>query len=338
MIQRTGLVNPEINQSFKTGLFRKFGIATVLSVYFLILVGGIVRSSGSGMGCPDWPKCFGQWIPPTDVNELPADYQSRFSTERIQVSEFSAFHTWTEYLNRLLGVIIGILIFITLILSFPLRKYRSGIFYFSLAGFLLVGFQGWLGAQVVATDLSPAIITLHMLLALVITGCLVAGVSLAGGIYGLSPIAPDQKYQIWWKACMTLSLVQIVLGTQVRENIDNIAIELGEARRGEWINYLSIPFYIHRSLSILFIICAVQLFRSINKTEIFKGFKDLPKIQLLLILISVAIGMILSYGGMPAFAQPLHLLGGSILSGILIYIGILIYVRPKSDYSLEEVK
>ncbi|HRH35128.1 MAG TPA: COX15/CtaA family protein, partial [Catalimonadaceae bacterium] len=88
---------------------------------FLVLVGGIVRTTGSGMGCPDWPKCFGSWIPPTSVDQVPVSYYSNPLSSKDGVLVFNVYKTWTEYVNRLIGVFIGLALMLQLFWAF-----RSG--------------------------------------------------------------------------------------------------------------------------------------------------------------------------------------------------------------------
>ncbi len=177
--------------------FRSFGILTVVAVYLLILVGGVVRSTGSGMGCPDWPKCFGQWVPPTEASQLPANYKEVYTAQRVaknqklartlqrlgfaQVAgsifahptqyietDFNPVKTWIEYVNRLLGALIGVFVLLAVVFALPYWRRDRAIFWLALASFLLTGVQGYLGSLVVSTNLLPVMVTVHMALALVI--------------------------------------------------------------------------------------------------------------------------------------------------------------------------
>ena len=109
--------------------FRRIGIITIFAVYVVILMGGIVRASGAGMGCPDWPTCFGQWIPPTEESQLPANYHEIYAERGYENTQFNPVKTWTEYTNRLVGVSIGFLIFLTAWSSRIYLKTDKTIFY-----------------------------------------------------------------------------------------------------------------------------------------------------------------------------------------------------------------
>src|SRR5258705_10446074 len=90
----------------RSSSFQLLALCTTAATYLLILVGGLVRASGAGLGCPDWPRCFGSWIPPASAADLPPQFDP---------SLFNPTLMWTEYLNRLLGWTAGFLIMRTVI-------------------------------------------------------------------------------------------------------------------------------------------------------------------------------------------------------------------------------
>jgi len=305
--------------------FQKVAWTTIVAVYILILVGASVRASGSGMGCPDWPTCFGQWIPPTSESALPRDYQEVYADLGYAETRFNVVKTWTEYLNRLLGVSIGVLIFFTSVCAFAIRGYNPKIFYAAGLAFLLVGFQGWLGSKVVSSNLMPGLITVHMLVALTIVGTLIYALAQSRRDFMLGqPIDQiDPRFERWLYIVIVLTVVQVAMGTQVREMTDFISLEQGEGARSQWIDAMPWFFYVHRSFSAVLLFCNLWLTyllaSSLGRSH------SLVRMAIAMVVIifgSVISGATLGHLGMPAFIQPTHLLSASLLFGIQFLIWI----------------
>lgn len=297
--------------------FRRFGIITIVAVYLLILVGGIVRSTGSGMGCPDWPKCFGMWIPPTDISQLPTNYQEIYQVAGHDIEPFNAVKTWVEYINRLIGALIGFFILITLVLSTAFWKKDRIIFVLSLFTFLLVFFQAWIGAKVVSTNLAGWMITIHMVLAILIVFLLIYAVARSHkGFVQIEKIQKISRINMILIIGIILSLLQVVLGTQVRENIDEVAKEI--LNRSDWIANLDWQFYIHRSFSLFVFFIHLSLVFSLRKNILSqKGFiYKSSSILLLLLGLEILTGVIMAYFAVPPFLQPIHLLLSIIILGV----------------------
>ncbi len=304
--------------------FRALCLWTIGAVYFLILVGGIVRASGSGMGCPDWPKCFGRWIPPTAESELPADYQERYAERGYRDQPFNAVKTWTEYLNRLVGVAIGFLILLTMLASLRYWSTDRVVVGCSVAAFVLVAFQGWLGSVVVSTNLHPVIVTVHMMLALVIVGVLVyaavrAERKSAAFEAAFEAVRASRRVRGLLIAAVLVSAVQIVLGTQIRERVDEAALAVAE--RSEWVAEVGTPLLVHRTLSLIVLALNLALWAGLRRASARGGLLDLLGNSLLTILVlEIAAGAVLYYFALPAVLQPVHLLLAAILAGIQLAI------------------
>ncbi len=299
--------------------FRRMALITLSAVYLLILVGASVRASGAGMGCPDWPTCFGQWIPPTSEAQLPANYQEIYAELGYADTRFNVVKTWTEYANRLVGVTIGLLIFITALMSWPLRHSNRGLTVAAVATFLMVGFQGWLGARVVASNLQPGMITLHMLMALAIVGTLIYALAQARrNIMAAQPVTSiDPRFPKWLYIVLGMTLLQVTMGTQVREMTDMIREAQGEELRTEWIEFMPWFFYVHRSFSALVLFAnlwlGTLLIRSLGWQH---TLTRLTFFMVAVIVMAVLSGATLGHLGMPALVQPTHLLAATLLFGL----------------------
>lgn len=337
--------------------FIKINLITIVVTLLVILAGGVVRSTGSGMGCPDWPKCFDQYIPPTHLSQLPADYKQKYVEGRLKKNEkfakylesmgkfdladsvrhdksitlpeeFNVAKTWTEYINRLFGVATGIFLILTAAYSFVYRKTATRIVVLSILNIFLVGYQGWLGSIVVSTNLMQWIVTVHMLLALVILSISIYTYSYAKQLHKERSVI---MYRILWLKgflffTLIISIIQIVLGTEVREVIDVVSKSLSFNGRSTWISKVGNIFHYHRDFAIFVAICNAVVYKMV--IDRFSGKAEplvTAKYIIGILVIQLVTGVALAYISLPPVAQALHILFSMVLFSLQFYLYLLVY-------------
>ncbi len=287
--------------------YQLLAIATVIATVVLIFVGGLVRASGAGLGCPDWPKCFGMWIPPTSVEQLPPEFDA---------AAFNPVHTWLEYVNRLTGVVIGLLITATFYFSLTYRKIDPVITISAGVAFVLVLVQGWLGGQVVRSGLSAGMITLHMVLAMIIVNVLLftAFRSTSRQIDISLTRATRKRLMTGGIVLLVLTVVQMVLGTQVRELIDVVKNIPNPPPRDMWLDQLDGWIYpVHRSFSWLVVIATGAVWWMTRRFTGTLSLYVLAGIIVKLVLLQVFVGLAMEWVQMAGVFQVLHLVGSALL-------------------------
>ncbi len=333
----------------KQNRFRSLIKASIFFTYLVIMAGGVVRMTGSGMGCPDWPMCFGQVVPPTDIAELPDDYEQHYigirkaKNEKLakmirplgleeladQIStdpsiyeetEFVWQRTWTEYVNRLAGATLGIVLLGAFITSLMYWKKRKKIPLMVLGIIIVTGFQGWMGSVVVSTNLLPGVLTVHMVLAFVlIAGLVYLYVKTAHGTRGMTSFNMDNTMRYALGVLIGLTLVQVLLGTQVRQQIDIIAKQFGD--RGDWIAQLDWIFKTHRSFAWIILLgngwLCYQIYRYMS--HYFAVYRAGFYLAIFTILATVS-GVVMGYFGVPKLAQPIHLFLSCLIFGAQVYL------------------
>ena len=277
----------------------------------------------AGMGCPDWPTCFDRWIPPTMESQLPNNYQQIYADRGYADTRFNPTKTWTEYINRLIGVCIGFLILLTVVFAWPFIKTDKPIFFLSLSVFFLVGFQGWLGAVVVGSNLRPVLITVHMIVALCIVSMLIYTItrSQKGLVETIDTSAVDSRFKTVMLIAMGMTLIQIVMGTQIREAIDIIAVQFNHENRDRWSDQFPLIFYIHRTFSAVILVTNAWLIWNLRgKIDTTCILARAATTLAILIIIAIATGVTMDRFAIPAAAQPFHLLLASLIFGTQFFI------------------
>ena len=327
-------------------MFRKSVKISIIIVYLVILAGAIVRMTGSGMGCPDWPKCFGYYIPPTEASDLSWEagmeyfkgqvisYKEQLlvandhfksdnefkeanwnSYDEHDFVEINVTKTWVEYINRLLGALAGLSLLVMTVLSFFRWKSDKRLTIFSLISLVLIGFQAWLGATVVYSVLAPVRITLHMLVAFIILGVLLFLYRLASQNRKTNNITTKRFHALVITA-LGITLLQVILGTQVRQFVDDQLTQNG-ITKANVLTHPEITFYIHRSFSILIFVVNAVIWWISKKNNL--GFR-LPNWIIAIISLEIITGIIMYYFAFPFSTQALHLIFAALLFGLQFYL------------------
>lgn len=324
--------------------FRRLVRIELLLIFLVILAGSVVRMTGSGMGCPDWPQCFGYMIPPTEEAQVlwtpgkeyqegqmivhedamfsaNADFTSGEEYDAVNWTKytkhdyaiFNPTHTWVEYINRLLGALSGVPMVILLVLSITEVRRKPLYLLYSFIGLFLLGFEAWLGKEVVDGNLIPGQITFHMLGAFAIVMVLALFLNqLRGGDLKELPISRPLIL-----IALILMLVQTVLGTQVREQVDQLTKMFGdEASRDGWVSKIDFMIYVHRSASLVVTGLIFYLWYKTKKAGQFFKFMNAA---FAMVMLSTLTGAILFYFDIPKVLQPIHLLLSAGIIGTLMF-------------------
>jgi len=291
-------------------------------LFLLVFVGASVRALGAGLGCPDWPRCWGSLIPPweagqIDVEKLDLDRFRRhaerhgMNAESITLdtvlAEFDPFLTWVEFGNRLTSLPLGVSVLLLFVASFSAVRHRPWVIFLAAASLADVAGNAWMGAEVVRSGLKPGVISAHLALAFLLVCLLTTLVRLTGPVAASRPFGRLRPRILGVSLVFFLCLVgEGILGSQVREQTDVLAKAAGDLPRDSWIGNLeqTAVYLVHRSFSwslllssglLLFWVRCSQRPGAIRPRMIFVG-----------VLAMMAMGVVLAHVAVLPVIQVLH--------------------------------
>lgn len=349
---------------FSEKFFKKIGLLTVASILFLIFVGGLVRITGSGMGCPDWPKCFGYYIPPTNISELTWMPKREFEKGQMIIQEeklwvakgnfstaevynpsnwaeytkhdyalYNPVHTYIEWVNRMVSVFVGLFMILTVLSSFQYWKKQKSIVFLCIASFFITLFQAWLGAKVVESNLDGLKISIHMLFALVVVGLVMVAVFKNHAAKGLDRFKHLGWIKVLVYGVIILTLVQIFSGTQVREAVDTWKPK-ADANGFSWVSAVNDVLSSHKSLAVFVMAAMLILFFLVSsRLDRNNAVTKYIGIGMLLTAMQIALGSVNIFFNMPAVSQVMHVTLAGLLIASQFYVAILLY-----NYKEEQIE
>ncbi|HEY6014526.1 MAG TPA: heme o synthase, partial [Candidatus Limnocylindrales bacterium] len=172
--------------------FQKLAALCLATALGLVTIGVVVRATESGLGCPDWPFCYGQILPPA-----------------------GDFKAWIEWVHRTIAAVIGFEILALAVLAVRDHRSRISILWPTLGAVVLVGFQAWLGRETVRLGNSGESVTAHLASAMALVGLLVFLTVRAGYPAHLPRRGTSQRFTLLAAFAAAATFALLLFGSQV---------------------------------------------------------------------------------------------------------------------------
>jgi heme o synthase len=289
--------------------FGKLAVAAAIATYVLIVVGGLVRATDSGLGCPDWPLCFGDWVPPLEL------------------------HAWIEHSHRLVaavavGPLVGAVALITL---FTARRRDRVLLGAAIVAGVLVVVQAWLGGQVVIQQLQAELVSAHMAMALTVLALtlFIADRAVGGALPPARSGSPARL--VGWTAAAIFG--QMVLGSWVTGTNSGLAFTDFPLMGGTLLPSISVDQQAvqvaHRALAFLVAALVIWVVVDLRRRNAEAGPRRLAYLALVLVVVQVALGAANVWSRLSAFFVVPHLAVGAGLWAVMVLLYLAIRRAPQ---------
>ncbi|MGZ4148467.1 MAG: heme o synthase [Actinomycetota bacterium] len=301
--------------------FRLLALTTAVATLLLIVWGGVVRTTGSGDGCPDWPKCYGRWIP-------------RFE-----------YHTLIEYVHRLLAVISGTLsIALAVVAILALVRGRRGhalpmprsAAWLAVSLAPLFAIQGAIGGWIIATHENPQVVTLHFAVAFVVLGISVAIATITVLVRPGTVARADRGYArlTTWAAGATYAL--LLVGTYVRAEGAGLAFRDWPLMGGRLIPSFGPPgaadMFVHRTLALVVTaLLGWQAVRARTMRPRVGEFVRLSTLALVFVLAEILLGGLNVVTELATVPRALHVADSALIWTSVVALAVVARLRPDEE-------
>lgn len=211
-------------------MYKKLVIGATFLALCVVVLGAYVRLSDAGLGCPDWPGCYGKLVGvPQAAHETTAAAQA-FPGKPVEAGK-----AWKEMIHRYFAGALGLLVAAIAVMAWRQRRQlkQSPLLPTFLVG--LVGLQAALGMWTVTLLLKPAIVTAHLIGGMLTLSCLVWLAMRQSVATSIAVSSPAERIRPWAQLALAVVLCQVVLGGWVSTNYAALACLDFPQCQGSWL-------------------------------------------------------------------------------------------------------